>query len=311
MRKISSMSPRSGLWALVLAVLCSACSIAPQYAANATDLEASYNFWQEGDLKRAATFAERVLARTGSPKMSSQYFKQRYYATVLMMLAHQSASFGEDQFETEGKRYLSHAFGGTQGSPTAHLVAAAYHAHHGRLGFENAKADGDTAQGQTGPVQLIPPALSAFDLQATQNHVNLSMVMIDTRLGFTSRSNDHLRALTRAHQITDLDTCNAFLDQAQFPDSGRPWIYYAMFQFLKDTGGDEKVAYRFGISARQAAGNDHSGFDQAAADGIADWIDHSSSYVFNCACPKPFDRSTDRCLVCGAKNIIFEGTPRP
>jgi len=300
-----------GVLALVIGIVCSACSVAPQHAANATDLEASYSFWQEGQLKPAATFAERVLARTGAPKTAAQYARQRYYATILMMLAHESASFGEEQFETEGKRYLSHVFGGSQGSPNAHLVATAYHAHQGRLGFENAVADSDVAQSEAGPVQMIPSALSAFDLQATQDHVNLTMVMVDTRLGFTSRSNDHLRTLTRAHQISDLDTCNAFLDQARFPESGRPWIYYAMFQFLKDTGGDQKEAYRFGISARQAAEDAHSGFRQEAADGIADWIDHESNYVFKCACPKPFDRTTDRCLVCGAKNIIFEGTPRP
>ena len=243
--------------------------------------------------------------------MPALYAKQRYYAAILMMLAHESASFGDDQFEKEGKRYLSHVFGGTQGSPSAHLAATAYYANHGRLGFENAKADGETVETETGPVQLIPPALSAFDLQSTQDHVNLTMVMVDTRLGFTSRSNGHLRTLVRAHQITDLDKCNEFLDQARFEDSARPWIYYAMFQFLKATGGDDKEAYRFGISARLASGDTHSGLHQAATDGIADWIDNESKYIFNCACPKPFDRTTDRCLVCGAKNIIFEGTPRP
>lgn len=297
--------------ALVVALGCGACSMAPQHEANAADLEASYTLWDGGQLQQAAARAERVLARTGSPELSANYARQRYYASVLMMLAHESASFGEDQFATEGKRYLSHVFGATQGSPSAHLVAAAYYASHGRLVFEKAQADGESVEGENGAVQQIPAALSAFDLQAAQNHLNLTLLMVYTRLGFTSRSNDHLRTLDRVQHISDLDTCNEFMASAQVSDSVRPWIYYTIFRYLTATGGDEKEAYRFGISARSAAGHTHSGFDQGLSDAIADWIDNDSTYVFSCACPKPFDRSTDRCLVCGAQNIIFEGNPKP
>ncbi|MFT7462657.1 MAG: hypothetical protein ACI9EF_000999 [Pseudohongiellaceae bacterium] len=294
---LHSSRPVRALAALIVALGCSACTVAPQHANNAADLQASFDSWQAGNFQHAAQAAEHVLARTGSPKLSPAYSRQRFYAMVMMTLAHESASFGSASFASSGN-----------GSPLAHLTAASYHAYQGGLSAQSAQSSEETAETETGTIPLIPAELASLAPRAAKNHLDLTAIMVDARLGFASRSGDKLRNIARSHDLTDIDTCNEFLAEAQISDNTRPWVYFAVFQHLTTTSGDQREAYRFGISARNAAKDTQSGFDQASADAIASWIEEDSDYVFACIEDStPFNRSKDRCGHCGAKNIDFEG----
>jgi hypothetical protein len=256
--------------------------------------------------------AEHVLARTGAEEESPKYARQRYYAAVLLTLAHESASFGDAQFLMEGKRYGSDVLEAIQGSVSAHLVAAAYYADHGRLWLSAANSDPESVDGDEGTVQQIPAGLAEFDLTATRGHLNTTLLMVYTRLGFASRANDFLRAMNGTSPINDLDQCNAFLTETQAPDGVRPWIYYSVFQYLVGSG-EEKEAYLFGISARNAAAEESGAdFDETFSNAIANWIENDSTYDFLCACATPlkFDPRQASCPDCFTDNIRFEAKPK-
>ena len=299
---------KTSITLLLVASTLVGCSSPNAFQANKAVLAAAETDISEGRIEQASGRLETLLTETSAE--ANTYAVQRFYAAYLLTRAHGEASF-RNAFLTEARAGGSFNLsgGGSSGSqaasPVGHLVAVTWWASFGRKWF----AAASRASLDQGGESLLPANLADLSPENAHAHLLLSFLAVYSRLNFQDRT---VAMLNDLRELSDLDRCNALLAEARVPQQMHPWIYRAIYRYLKKS--DEPAAYRFGVMARRTAKftTDTLGyFDKPMQAEIADWIAGQSRFTYRC--PRgdtDFEPDLERCDEHGIDQIDYEARPK-
>ncbi|HUR29029.1 MAG TPA: hypothetical protein VM509_12640 [Planctomycetota bacterium] len=283
---------------VVLAAALVACSSIDPYEKNRELLVAAAKNLAADKPALAAQEAEQLYA--GRAGEAEQFRVQRYYALVLLTEAHVQAATHEP-FLKSGDSAPTSSIGAAHNSDVPHLVAATYYAGLAHdLAPSLAKAPA-VVDGK----KLLPPELEAVPIQDAQEKLELIRLVALSRLGFATT---YQRELENRTALQQPKTCDELIARVGLEKELVPWIYYTLFQYLKNS--KESAAYLFGAKARLAAASTSGAIPTERVDEIVAWLKEKSSKVVFCCqvCGKPFPFEKLSCVNDPTK--ITEFTPR-
>jgi len=296
---------RAGL--LLASVSFVSCSSPKLYASyNDKLVTASRNF-EERRYAEVARQTQDMLI--DSAPQSSTYRLQRFFAAYLLTRAHMQASFdapflkeprtGENLFAL-----ASSGDGNQVASPLAHLVSTIYHASLAREWANRVTSSPFEVDGQ----KLVPDDLALLGIENAFNHLLLCQLTVYSRLQFDEKVSQMVES-PQLRSLQEFAACERMVDTARVSPEMEPWIYYALFEFIKRS--DETAAYKYGIQALAKARQ----LDSDAADFVGEvelWITDGSKYRFYCPqCKEAVVPRTDSCLECRVSNLEFEFERKP
>ena len=296
------------LFLVVLAV--GGCAVASPPEGELLSLERGLQHLEDGELEAAVAEMERFVSAT--QRTADEYALSRFHAEFAMARAHAAASLNAP-FLTEttrapgevggvGHRAASEAER-TRPSPSAHLVAAVYHATRAREAFGKARLAAPAGNGEA----LLLDELQESDLGTADAHLQVLLTVAYARLGFRERVED---ILVRSPELLELDTCLETLDRYGIPRELRGWICELVFHHLR--GRNEETAYRFGVMAVEGAQRFRHALPAEAIARIDDWIVNESSMLF--VCPQsqtPYIPGERRSPISGVPHIEYVPVERP
>ena len=277
------------------------CSSSNPYKANRKVLEAAVNQVDSGQNRKAVSLLEHMLADTTAD--ASDFALQRFFAYYLLTSIHEDASV-KNAFLMEAAGQASSfslqgtGTGGMAPSRVGHLVAAAYNASFGRSAYHAATQSRDKQDGEV----LLPVELAEIGALNAYAHMNLTLLSIYSQLDFQDRVEEILNGMADPLKFED---CDSLLDDTRTSAHMRPWIFLAAFDYLKTR--NERLAYKFGIRARETASDSGGSFGEALRAAIATWITDESKYDFKSSAGEQFDPALEGCTTTGEPNIEFEG----
>jgi len=281
----------------VLLACATSCSSPNPYVEHRQILEQAMADLDLGRTSKAAASLETITGITaaGDPAV------QRFFAAYLLTLVHLEASayepFLREPVQQGGSfEVRSQASGGTRPSRIGHLMAVTYNSSRGRAWFANADEQALESDGE----KLLPPALEELGTENALVYMNLSILAVYSELNFQDRIEEILNGM---EELTDLEACEALIEQVDLLPELRPWIYRGVFEHQK--GRDERNAYRFAIRARET-GKDVESFGEDRCDQIAVWITDESSFRFVSPANQLFDPALEGCTVGGTPNLMYE-----
>jgi len=264
-----------------LLALAASCAGPNLYRENREALAAANKLLLAGQLDPARAALESCLVRTRATP--DAFVLQRYFAAYLLSRAALESSLHA------GKGWLE-----AQAGTTYYMnFALDWHAA--------AAAAAPAVDGEP----LLPPDLAGFGIERAQTYRDLAGLIVCGRLRFLGEiamivgQQPGLAAVAAAERLAD----DVGLDAAL-----RPWLMWSLFEFHK--ARDEKLAYTFGIRARELGRQEPATFPAEQSQQIVDWILNGSKFVFRSSAGVEFDPGAEVCSQTGEPNIRFQGSPK-
>ena len=296
------MKPIQILPALIALALAAACAAPSPYAENEKRLGANLAQIEAGQLASAGRDLEAMLAQT--QPLASELRLQRFYASVLLTEVHTRASLGAP-FIRDIERSSAPGIGGVEdkaGSQTAHIVAIALYANVGKDLAAKAKGAALRADG----IELLPEKLRGLAPAAAESKLDLSLLVVFSRLGFDDRVAKMLDASPGLYKLED---CEKLIEDARIDAAERPWIYLAMFKYLR--AHDEPAAYKFGVRLLATAAGSKGTISAAQSEAVIEWIRNGSKFAFRCpSCNQPVVPELSSCQNDQTSHLSFYAEPR-
>ncbi len=280
-----------------LLVLLPACSSPNPFVENRIVLENAITHIESGETSTAARDLELMLATAEG----EEFYLQRFFASYLLTQAHGTASV-QEPFLSEpvgtGDRFdvRSQSLNGGRPSRIGHLVAMIYHSSHGRAWYGRTGESPLEWEGE----RVLPAQLESYGTENAAIYMNLCFLAVYSELNFQDGIAELLAGMG---ELTDLERCEALMDQVELEAELRPWVYRGVFEHQKKR--DEPNAYRFAIRARET-GSAVEAFGAELSAQIARWITHDSSYRFVSPANQAFDPALEGCTVTGTPNLMYE-----
>lgn len=255
---------RRGLSLVLLATL-AGCSSDTLYKQNRQRLDAAWGHLQSGDNEKALAPADRLLAETSMD--SSTYSVQRYFAEVILALAHADAAYG-DAFILDPET--------RKGISAAHVTAQRMHTGIAAGWVDSVRSKKLKADG----TDLVPAELASLTVDGAARRLEYLELASFSRLGFSNRVG---RILSRwpDNSIT-LANVEAQLDELNVEDAAHPWIYRLLFEHLSGTMDrvQAQEAYRFAIRATDPERNADYRLPGKIQTRIIEWVRQNDIWEF-------------------------------
>lgn len=272
---------RAAAFAPVL--LAAACGSANPFVENRQALDAANQKLLAGDFAATDSVLQGLVLKT-NPE-AGRFALQRYFAAYLLSRAQM-----ESALRMTGEQWL----------PT--LVGSTYFMNFAEAWSAAAKAS--PAADET-KEPMLPEALATFGVDNAQAYLNLCWLVVCARLGF---QNEVAEVCGAEPRLATVESAEKLSHDLGMTDEARPWLLWSLFQHQKVR--DERVAYRFGIRARELGRSVAGSFPAARGDEIVHWIQSESKFVFKSTAGVEFDPKAERCSQTGEPNISFRGSPK-
>ncbi len=276
-----------------------ACTSVNPYIEHRLTLEESVGDLQAGRYQESVFRLQQLLAETSVH--ADDFALQRFFAAYLLTDAHTRASHEGPFLREHGTQTSFSKPGASQPSRLGHLMAMTYNSGFGRSDFERAQ----TADLEHLGEKKLPDTLEAMGTERALTYLNLCFMAVHAELDFQDRIDEFLSG---ADDWTELERCEALMEEVALPRDVRPWVYLAIFEYQKKR--DERSAYRFAIRARES-GAEASAFGNERRDQLAHWITQDASFQFVSPANQPFDPALEGCTVTGTPNLMYEAVPKP
>jgi len=294
----------------LVALLAGACAAPPPRDDGLLSLEKGLRHLEAGELEAAVAEMETLVSET--QRTADEHALLRFHAELALARAHAAASL-DAPFLTETTRVPGEVGGvghraaseaeRIRPSPSAHLVAAVYHATRAREAFGKARLAAPAGNGEA----LLLDELQESDLDMADAHLQVLLTVAYARLGFRERVEE---ILVRSPELVELDSCFETLDRYGVPRELRGWICELVFHHLRDR--DEEAAYRFGVMAVEGAQRFRHALPAEAVARIDEWIVSESSMLFVCPHSQtPYIPGERRSPISGVPHIDYVPVERP
>ena len=263
---------------VLAAALFASCKSKDLYSKNQTLLTNSFASYEAGEYERAVNQAKGLVVQTSGD--AAKYQVQRFFAAFVAVQAHSHAAFGgRGGFLAEPRSKSTMSLGGAGGSrdfSVPHAVAAARMIGYG---YDWTPA---TAPPSSVLDAQLPAELAALGVDNATLNINLSLLAIYARLGFRARINE---IFDSNPTMLTLEGSEQLMDSARLPAPLRPWLTWAVFQYLV-TEQNDKEAYRFAVRTL-FPGDEESRNGMSVGRDLEDelrtWITDGSAWVFYCS----------------------------
>jgi hypothetical protein len=102
------------------------------------------------------------------------------------------------------------------------------------------------------------------------------------------------RTLDASPPLLEPESCESLLESARLAPALRPWVYLAVFEYLR--GRDQPAAFPFAVRTLETASAAGGSPGAARTDPIAVWLSSGSDYVFKCPqCNQPIVPALTAC----------------
>jgi len=263
---------------------------------------------ERGEYARAADELESLIGRANSDL--GEYELQRFHADVLLARTHLLAS-SANSFLPEAAsarprvgaiEASTRASGAAQGSSTAHLAACA-----AAMGYADDWSEAAaSAELDTKRALQLPANRQQGGVGRALREMELAALILDVRLGFQNKVD---RALDATTALTELDKCQAVMEDVHLPASLRPWVYLAVYDYLRPR--DEVKAFPFALQLLATSPDLLRTLPRQSLTGARTWLVDESKYTFVCPnCSTPIVPEYSDCQNCHTPTLQFRAVPK-
>lgn len=262
-------------------VVSAACTTINPYEKNRELLRSATKNLASENSALAAQDAERLYA--GRAEQAGQFKLQRYYALYLLTEAHVQAAMHKPFLVSASNAgdAAQSTIGSLHNSDVPHLVAATYYAGLARDMAESVAGEKQVVEG----TKLLPAELESISVHNAQVKLELIRLVALSRLGFAT---SYQREVENRLALMQAESCDELIARVGLEKELVPWLYYTLFQCLKDS--KDSVAYLFGARARLMAADMPGSIPPERLAEVIDWVKLKSAKVQFCCqlCRKPF-----------------------